>query len=138
MTRWGKWGALVLVAGLAATPATAEDIVRLRRGYYVRADIPCDRASTATTILFTGKSFGARCKLEQIETAGQDVRISQTCHDRGYVVRTSQSYRLISEREFTLGLDGQDIPHRLCPQSDMPLPWAAADLSGVLRCSDEG
>lgn len=138
MSKWGKRAVLALVAALVAAPAAAEDIVRLRRGYYVRADIPCERASGATTILFTGKSFGASCKVEQIEMAGKDVRVSQTCRDRGYVARSSQLYRLISDHEFTLALGDQDVPHRLCPQSDMPLPWAATDLSDVLRCGDTG
>lgn len=130
--------ALTLAACLPAAAADAEDIAKLRRGYYVRADIPCQRASAATVILFTGVAFGPRCKAEQVETTGKSVRVSQICHDRGYVTRSSRVYRLVNDGEFTVTLDGTEIPHRLCPQSDLPHPWATTDLSGLLRCGDQG
>lgn len=135
---YGKAGAaLALLLALVATaPAGAEDIAPLRRGYYLRADVPCDRASHATLTLYTGKSFGTSCKAEDIQTAAHAVRISQTCRDRGFVTRSSQLYRITSDHEFIVGLDGEDIPHRLCPQADLPLPWSATDLSGLLRCGD--
>lgn len=129
--------ALALGSAFAmAAPAGAEDIAPLRRGYYVRADVPCERASNATLTLFTGKAFGALCKADEVQASAHTVRISQTCRDRGYVVRSSQRYRIVSDHEYVVGLDGEDIPHRLCPQSELPPPWSTNDLSGMLRCSD--
>lgn len=134
----GKAGAALalLLALVAAAPAGAEDIAPLRRGYYLRADIPCDRASAATLTLYTGKAFGTSCKAEDVQTATHAVRVSQTCRDRGFVTRSSRLYRITSDHEFVVGLDGENIPHRLCPQADLPPPWSTTDLSALLRCSD--
>lgn len=132
------WAGLAVLATLAAAaaPAWAADIVTLRRGYYVRADVPCERASNATLTLFTGKSFGALCKVEAVQTTPRGIQISQTCRDRGYVVQATQLYRIASDHEYVIGLDGKDIAYRLCPQSELPPPWSATDLSALLRCSD--
>lgn len=127
--------ALLLTSG-AAHPAWAEDIVPLRRGYYVRADIPCERASHATLTLYTGKAFGAQCKTADVQASGHSFRISQQCRDRGYVGRFTQLYRITSDHEYVVGLDGEDIAYRLCPQTELPPQWSSTDLSGLLRCSD--
>jgi len=38
--------------------SAAEDILPLRRGYYVSVDVPCGRASNATLNLFDGAKLG--------------------------------------------------------------------------------
>lgn len=134
--------ALVLALTLAA-PATAAagDIAPLRRGHYVRADIPCDRASRATLTLFTGKAFGAQCKADEVAATrtggtGRALQVSQTCHDAGYVSRDTRLYRVVDDHSFVVAVADEDILYRLCPQDELPPPWSAEDLSPLLRCSD--
>ncbi|NFV81660.1 hypothetical protein [Magnetospirillum aberrantis] len=135
---------LALVVTLAAPmPATAKDIVPLRRGFYVRADVSCDRASKATLTLFTGKAFGAQCKAEDVAVVKPakgarmlETQVGQTCRDSGYVSRDTRLYRIANDHEFVVAIADQEIPYRLCPQDELPPPWSAEDLSALQRCAD--
>src|SRR5258706_8455740 len=49
---------LVVVLGVWAVPSGAQDILPLRRGYYVSTNVPCGRASNAALTLFDGAKLG--------------------------------------------------------------------------------
>jgi hypothetical protein len=49
---------LAAAAILGAATAAGADSLPIERGYYVRTDTPCRRASNATITLYNGISFG--------------------------------------------------------------------------------
>ena len=127
-----KWALIgIVVANALTTSAHAEDILPLRRGYYVDAEVPCDQASNATLTLFTGKSLGATCVVDSIKKAAETYKIVQTCDIKGQVFINTSYYHIITYDEYIVVDSKRRFHSRYCKQSDLPQPWAKIDLDDI-------
>jgi hypothetical protein len=124
---------LTLSTLLASMPAAGEavDTLPLDRGYYVRKETPCGKASNATLISFDGIAFGSvhqECSRPSSITISNGVyELWENCRDTqghgGPWKKLKARYRIISRREFILINSQGEFPLRLCPQTDLPEPW---------------
>ena len=119
-----------LAAGLlaAAIPAVAQDMLPLRRGFYVREPATCAQASAATLAQFTGRGFNAgqaECRITQMSRAGNVFTIRQDCRD----LRSAQPVPgdiervTLTQSGFERLAGGQVTAWRYCPQAQLPSPW---------------
>jgi hypothetical protein len=126
---------IVAISGVAA--ARAADSLPLERGYYVRSDTPCERASNATITLYNGASFGfahAECNKPVIrKQADGTYQTATRCRDmqgRGGPSETFKSrYAVKSRTEFVETTSDATFSFRYCKQPDLPDPWNTNDLS---------
>jgi hypothetical protein len=113
--------------------ARAADIVPLKRGYYVDANVSCDQASNATLTLFTGRSFGYHCSAKAVSVGSQRFKISQVCQIRDERIKDVGTYRVLNDHEYVLNNDVGEFHSRFCEQSRLPVPWSKVDLSGIIK-----
>jgi hypothetical protein len=118
----------------AATAPT--DSLPIERGYYVRSDSPCQRASNATLTLYTGISFGtahAECRAPVVEKLADGSRqITEQCRDTEvdgtpWIPFTAR-YAVTSRTEFVSKTEFEMAAYRYCKQTDLPDPWKTNDL----------
>jgi hypothetical protein len=117
--------------------ATAEaDSLPIERGYYVRSDSPCQRASNATLTLYNGISFGtahAECRAPVIEKLPDGShQITEQCRDTEvdgtpWIPFTAR-YAVTSRTEFVSKTEFEMAAYRYCKQTDLPDPWKTNDL----------
>jgi hypothetical protein len=130
----------------AATGSAATQAGRLplRRGYFVAADTPCNRASNATVSLVTGDGMnGSRtvCRFEKVEPQGGGrFRVTQSCQELGGWGREAAPdvstilFEIPDETRFTVRWEGgSTTSSRFCPQSAMNEPFRSNDISDLLR-----
>jgi hypothetical protein len=120
--------------------ATVEaDSLPIERGYYVRSDSPCQRASNATITLYDGISFGtahAECRAPVIEKlADGSHQITEQCRDTQvdgtpWTAFTAR-YAVMSRTEFVSKSPFEMAAYRYCKQSELPDPWNTNDLRAV-------
>lgn len=70
----------------ASTGAAAADLLPLARGTYVREDVPCRRASNATTLSYRGGRNGLNiqrqiCTIRRMTRRGATYSLGRNCED---------------------------------------------------------
>lgn len=136
--------AAVETAASAPAPATTTvAALPLRRGYYVRAETPCNRASRADVLaLVTRTGTNLNCTFKQIEKTGATTyRVTEECSDGGAAwgredgTETSTvTYEIPNETSFTTKYDGgYESSARYCAQSSMSPDYRDNDISDAIR-----
>jgi hypothetical protein len=129
----------VLNTATVEAAAAPTDSLPIERGYYVRSDSPCQRASNATLTLYTGTSFGtahAECRAPVVEKlADGSHRITEQCRDTEvdgtpWIPFTAR-YAVTSRTEFVSKTEFEMAAYRYCKQTDLPEPWRNVDLRAV-------
>lgn len=121
--------ALLAAMTLAATaPAMAQDMLPLRRGFYVREPVACAQASATTVTQFTGRGFNpahAECRITQLSRAGNVFTIRQDCREirSGHVIPGDIERVTTTQAGFERLAGGQVTAWRYCPQAQLPSPW---------------
>lgn len=128
---------MTLAILMAAVPARAD--LQLQRGFYVRAEEGCARASNATLVLLhkTGIN-GARsaCDFTALTPAGQNTfRYTARCEEIGgpEPVEYSGTIEVSSITSFRQTSEDWQQVMTYCPQSSLPEPWATNDISDILN-----
>lgn len=127
----------------ATTPAKA-GALPLRRGYFVSADEPCNRASNATVNLVTADGMNASrsvCTFSKVEPQGNNrYRVTQSCQELGGWGRetppetSTVTFEIPNDSRFTIRYPGgSSQTSRHCPQSSMNEPFRSNDISDILR-----
>lgn len=146
----GRPGGAVAVAVPAARPAPGAQAsaeagtLPLKRGYYVAADTPCNRASNATVNLFTGDGMNASrsvCTFRKVEQTGPTRwRVTESCQELGGWGReapanvNTATYDIPNDSRFTvLWPGGESRSARHCPQATMNEPFRSNDISDLTR-----
>jgi hypothetical protein len=119
--------------------AVEADSLPIERGYYVRSDSACQRASNATITLYTGISFGtahAECRAAVIEKLPDGShQITEQCRDTEVDgtpwTAVTTRYAVRSRTEFIGTTPFEKAAYRYCKQSDLPEPWRTTDLRSV-------
>lgn len=111
----------------------AENIVPLKRGYYVTTNVACSRASNATLTLFTGKSFGFNCSAKVQQIHRQTFKISQACHVKDERIESVGTYLVLNDREYVLKNEHGEFRNHFCEQTQLPGPWSTNDLSDIAK-----
>lgn len=132
----GAFAVAVQEASPADSPAAIGSALRLKRGYYVASDTPCNKASNATvSLLQRGGIGGARdfCEFKKVEQTGPNTyRVTQACHafqDSGPAEVSVVTYALSGDASFTsLSDHGWEYSARHCSQSSMPDEWRQNDI----------
>ena len=100
---------------------TERYIVPLQRGFYVKADTPCEKASKATLDLFLGNVFRFNCQVKSLQKVDVRYKIEQLCTEQDKKNTYVSTYRILSNTEYivTAADAGDTIPlhYRLCAQS---------------------
>ena len=108
-------------------------IVPLQRGFYVKADTPCEKASKATLDLFLGNAFRLNCKVKSLQKVHGSYKIEQLCAERDKQEAYNSTYRILSNTEYivTSGDVGDNTSqhYRYCAQSKLPEPWRSNSLA---------
>jgi hypothetical protein len=128
---------LAAAAILSAATAAGADSLPIERGYYVRTDTPCQRASNATITLYNGISFGhahVECRKPAIRRlADGSHQITEQCRDGqgrgGPWTAFTARYAVPSQTEFVGTTAYEKASYRRCKQSDLPEPWSTNGLS---------
>lgn len=111
---------------------TARYIVPLQRGFYVKADTPCEGASRATLDLFLGNVFRFNCQVKSLQKLDGRYKIEQLCTEQDKKISYVSTYRLLSNTEYivTSASVGDDTSqhYRYCAQSKLPEPWRSISL----------
>jgi hypothetical protein len=125
----------------AATPAKAEDIVPLSHGFYVASETPCEKASNATIIVYDGLSFGhekmINCRPPSVTKLGSDsYRVVESCQDAESLQENggpwdtlTDTYKILSFKEFIETNSYGSFAFRYCPQADMPVFWQSLKVN---------
>lgn len=133
------------VIATVAIPAEASDILRLKHGYYVDVDTPCNEASNATLTLFLGGRFYQTCKISKIQKEGNIFLIWDSCTGKAEAsgmdsFKTLAAYQVISYTEFKVtnlplevGENTTTAHFRYCPQSSLPDPWRSNDIPEIRK-----
>jgi hypothetical protein len=125
----------VLALAFGTCVVGAEDILPLRRGYYVNAGVPCLQASNATLSLFQGDVMGsAHVKCRTVSSTKQpdgSYRVVDTCQDQQSAHSKPETnvstFRIVSETEYEI----EGGTARYCSQSELPSPWCCVDLTEI-------
>ncbi|MFT4012388.1 MAG: hypothetical protein QM682_03090 [Paracoccus sp. (in: a-proteobacteria)] len=137
---------LLLACGQSISAALADTAVQtlpLKRGYYVRAETPCNRASRADVFsLVTRTGTSLNCAFKKIEKTGATTyRVTQECSDGGaawgrpneietrvdtYQIPNNTSYKVTYE-------DGSETKARYCAQSSMSREYRNNDISDLIK-----
>jgi hypothetical protein len=120
-----------VVTGLlvaAASVASAQDALPLRRGFYVREPAVCVQASAATLVLFSGRGISpvhAECRITQQRRLGNAFDIRQDCRDLrgGHRIPSNLERITRTQAGFERLAEGQITVWRYCPQAQLPSPW---------------
>jgi len=137
-------------AAAAATPATGPSPAArpgglpLKRGYYVSADTPCNRASNATVNLFTGDGLNASrsiCAFTKVEPQGNGrFRVTQKCQELGggggdvAADVSTVTFDIPDDSRFAIRWPGGgSSTSRHCPQSSMNEPFRSNDISDLVQ-----
>lgn len=141
----------VAASAAVATPATTRPAAAaktgtlpLRRGYFVSADTPCNRASNATVNLLTGDGINASrtaCTFTRVEPQGGGrYRVTQRCEELGGWGREAPPevstviFEIPDDSRFTIRWPGSSsTTSRFCPQSAMNEPFRSNDIRDLLR-----
>ncbi len=145
-------GAMAMAASAAPAPAPAPSsptaarpgALPLKRGYFVSADEPCNRASNATVNLFTGDGMNASrsvCTFTRVEPQGSGrYRVTQKCQELGGFggeeppAESTITFDVPDDSRFTIRWPGGGSrSSRYCPQSSMNEPFRSNDISDLLR-----
>jgi hypothetical protein len=144
-------GAAAPAAGTAAAAAAARPAAAakpgalpLKRGYFVSADEPCNRASNATVNLVTGSGINASrsaCTFTRVEPLGSGrYRVTQSCQEMGGWGRneppevSTVTFEIPDESRFTIRWsDGSSRTSRHCPQASMNEPFRSNDIRDLTR-----
>jgi hypothetical protein len=146
----GRQVALAAAPGAAspvAAPAPAAaraGTLPLKRGYFVSADTPCNRASNATVNLFTGDGLNASrsvCTFTRVEPQGNGrFRVAQRCQGLGGFGGDEQpevstiSFEIPDDSRFTIRWpEGGSSSSRYCPQASMNEPFRSNDIRDLTR-----
>jgi hypothetical protein len=127
-----------------ATVAAKPGALPLKRGYFVSADEPCNRASNATVSLVTADGMnGSRtvCTFTRVEPQGGNrYRVTQRCQEIGGWGREAApdvstiTIEVPDESRFTIRwADGSTRTSRHCPQASMNEPFRSNDISDLVR-----
>ncbi|MBI5132325.1 MAG: hypothetical protein HZA66_23025 [Rhodopseudomonas palustris] len=122
-----------------APPPPSSQALPLQRGYYVRSDTACRRASNATLSLFNGQSLGSahvECKPPTIQMISENhYRIADICRttqvENGAWEAINTTIEIKSRTEFVSTTPAGEFHYRYCVQSDLPTPWSAVDISAL-------
>ncbi len=138
--------AATVEAAAASVPAPAAATVAalpLRRGYYVRSETPCNRASRADVFsLVTRTGTNLNCTFKKIEQTGATTyRVTEECSDGGAAwgreagTETSTStYEIPNETSYRVTYEGgSEASARYCAQSSMSDDYRDNDISDVIR-----
>jgi hypothetical protein len=132
-------------AARPAAPAAAKPgALPLKRGYFVSAEEPCNRASNATVSLVTADGMnGSRtvCTFTGVEPQGGGrYRVTQRCQELGGWGRdeppevSTVSFEIPDDSRFTIRWSGgSSRTSRYCPQSSMNEPFRSNDISDLTR-----
>ncbi|MDD4865508.1 MAG: hypothetical protein PHE38_16140 [Alishewanella agri] len=143
--------ALILLQLLTACgPASAENQLPLRLGFYVAADTPCANASNATLLLLRANGIGGArdfCQFLSIrQLSAQDFLVTESCADfqASEAEQRLVRYQIIDAVSFKLSRVTAEQPvlsqptetevfyqGYYCPQSSLPEPWRDNDLSDL-------
>lgn len=137
---------LLLVCGQNASTALADTTVEalpLKRGYYVRAETPCNRASRADVFsLVTRTGMNLNCTFKKIEKTGATTyRVTQECSSSGAAwgrpdetETTTDIYEIPNDTSYNVTYDGgYQASARYCAQSSMPAEYRSNDISGLIN-----
>lgn len=112
------------------------DALPLRRGYYVRSDDACGKASHATLALVRRDGITG-CDFTAIERIGESrYRVHERCVDRQGPSPTTfdltQEYEVLAEDRYRVTYEyGESAEFGFCPQQSLPDPWNTNDISDV-------
>lgn len=142
-------------AAEAANPAPAEttaapapeaaastvSALPLKRGYYVRAETPCNRASRADVFsLLTRTGTNLNCTFKKIERTGATTyRVTEECSHGGAAwgrpdetETTTSTYEIPNETSYRVTYEGgSEASARYCAQSSMGPEYRDNDISDV-------
>jgi hypothetical protein len=126
-----KLAVSLLFFSVIALPAAANDILLLKRGYYVRSDASCSEPSNATITLYDGASLGQAhvdCALPVVrKLTSKSYRLRASCHDTqgagGPTFTYTSVIDVLGETEFALANKYGRFNFRFCAQSDLPAPF---------------
>lgn len=128
---------MTLAILMTAVPARAD--LQLQRGFYVRAEEGCARASNATLALVhkTGIN-GARtaCDFTALTPAGPNTfGYTERCEEIGgpEPFENTGTIEVLSITSFRQSGEGWQQVMTYCPQSSLPDPWATNDISDILN-----
>ncbi len=127
-----------------STQAAKPGTLPLKRGYFVSAEDPCNRASNATVNLLTGNGInGSRdvCTFTRVEPQGGGrYRVTQRCQELGGWGRESPpeestvTFEIPDDSRFTIRWPGgSSSSKRYCPQSSMNEPFRSNDIRDLIR-----
>ncbi|WP_145201519.1 hypothetical protein [Sphingobium sp. B2] len=113
----------------------------LKRGYYVRSETPCNRASRADVFsLVTRTGMNLNCTFKRIEKTGATTyRVTQECANEGAAwgradetETSTDTYEIPNETSYKVTYDGgYEASARYCAQSSMPPGYSDNDISDV-------
>ncbi|MFN3370922.1 MAG: hypothetical protein ACK4Z0_05280 [Sphingomonadaceae bacterium] len=154
----GRQAAIVAAPGAQAATAAAAPAARpasspgaakpgalpLKRGYFVSADTPCNRASNATVNLLTGDGINASrtaCTFTRVEPQGGGrYRVTQRCAELGGWGQDSApevstvTFEIPDDSRFTIRWPGgSSTTSRYCPQSTMNEPFRSNDIRDLVN-----
>lgn len=137
---------LLLACGQNASTASADTAVEalpLKRGYYVRAETPCNRASRADVFsLVTRTGMNLNCTFKKIEKTGATTyRVTQECSSSGAawgrpdeIETTTDTYVIPNDTSYSVTYDGgYQASARYCAQSSMSREYRSNDISGLIK-----
>lgn len=123
-------------------PATVETLP-LKRGYYVRSETPCNRASRADVFsLVTRTGTNLNCKFKKIEKTGTTTyRVTEECSDGGAAwgredgtETSTATYEIPNETSYKVTYEGgYEASARYCAQSSMSAEYRDNDIDDVTR-----
>jgi hypothetical protein len=114
---WSKSAALFLLAG---TAAAAADMLPLKHGIYVDANVACKGASNADTMSYWGKDNGLNvsrigCRIVRLSKNGSTYTLQRTC--RGITgsgtFKDKVAVKMISASSFAL-IGDRSVTYRYC------------------------
>jgi hypothetical protein len=146
----GRQVAVAAAPGATSSPAVQTSVAAkpaalpLKRGFFVSADEPCNRASNATVSLFTGDGInGSRsaCTFTRVEPQGGGrYRVTQRCQEIGGWGRdeapdvSTMTLEIPDDSRFTIRwADGSTRTSRHCPQASMNEPFRSNDIRDLLK-----
>jgi hypothetical protein len=126
-----------------ASADTAVQALPLKRGYYVRAETPCNRVSRADIFsLVTRTGMNLDCTFKKIEKTGATTyRVTQECSHGGAawgrpdeIETSTDTYQILNETSYKVTYqDGYEASARYCAQSSMPPEYRNNDISDLIK-----
>ena len=137
----GSQSSTVLDVGVTSQKSVStNEVLPLKRGYYVASETPCAEASNATVALLQRDGIGGSrdfCEFRVVEQVGATTyRVTQACSDLQDGPHTETStviYTIFSDTRFTSkNENGWTYSARYCDQSAMGHDWRVNNIGDVI------